>query len=218
MAVIVEIEDADAVALTADALRTGGVAVFPTDTVYGIGQSVMANPNGPQRLFTIKRRDPHKVVPWLIADESDLERFGRAVPSWAFCLAEHLWPGGLTLVVQASGEVPSAFCSADGTIALRVPNSAFVREVARACGSPLATTSANTSGLPAPTEFAAVESRIVEEADMAVEAGPTITGLSSTVVLCTAPEPVVVRNGAVGSAVLDQYMAFARGHTSSDRG
>lgn len=209
MAVIVDIEDVDAVALTAQALQMGGAAVFPTDTVYGIGQSVLANPDGPQRLFAIKRRDPHKVVPWLIADINDLERFGRAVPAWAFRLAEQLWPGGLTLVVRASNEVPAVFCAADGTIALRVPNSAFVREVARACGSPLATTSANTSGLPAPTEFAAVEPRIVEESNIAVKAGPTIAGLSSTVVLCTASEPVIVRSGAVSTAVLSQCIASA---------
>lgn len=197
----------DAVRATADVLSAGGVAVFPTDTVYGIGQAVCANPNGARRLFDIKRRDPRKVVPWLIADAGDLERFGTDVPAWARAMAEHLWPGGLTMVVRASREVPPAFCAADGTIALRIPDCAFVRAVARACASPLATTSANTSGSEAPVSFDAVEPRILEEADVAVDGGQTPAGLSSTIVVCTDASPRIVRVGAVAPAEIERYVA-----------
>ena len=200
-------DNADAVRVTADALRAGGVAVFPTDTVYGIAQAVRANPAGAQRLFDIKRRDPRKAVPWLIAESNDLERFGEAVPSWAHRLAERFWPGGLTLVVRASREVPPAFCAADGTIALRMPDCTFVRDVARACASPLATTSANTSGCATPVSFDAVEPRILEAADVAVDGGEAPAGLSSTIVVCTEALPRIVRIGAVPPETIEQCVA-----------
>ncbi len=64
---------------------------------------------------------------------------------------------------------------------------------------PLATTSANTSGLKSPSSFAEVEARIIEEADIAVDGGPTLRGQASTVVLCTGEHPHVIREGCISS-------------------
>lgn len=189
----------DAVRETAEVLAGGGVAVFPTDTVYGIAQSVLPNPEGPRRVFAIKHRDPAKTVAWLVGSGEDLERYGSDVPPYALRLAEEFWPGGLTLVVKATKEVPHAFRAADGTIALRMPDAPFALALCRAASSPLATTSANTSGLKSPSSFAEVEARIIEEADIAVDGGPTLRGQASTVVLCTGEHPHVIREGCISS-------------------
>lgn len=178
-------------------LARSGVAVFPTDTVYGIAQAVEANPEGARALFAIKRRDPSKAIPWLVADEAALDEYGLEVPSYARALAREFWPGGLTLVVSASPAVPAPFRGPGETVALRMPDSPLVCALAREAGSPLATTSANTSGLPAPTSFAEVERRIIDESDVAVDGGSTRIGLSSTVVICTGPHPTIARHGAV---------------------
>lgn len=197
------------VSVIAGVLARGGVAVMPTDTVYGIAQSVLANPQGPLALFSIKRRPLGKVVPWLVEDADALLRFGVEVPPYARALAERFWPGGLTLVVRASSEVPLPYRAADGTVALRCPGSAFVRSIIRASGSPLATTSANTSGCPAPTSYGDVEQRILDECDVAVDGGTTPDGVSSTVVVCVGEGPHVVREGAVPSSeifrVVDEF-------------
>ncbi len=189
--------DDSGVAIVAGALLRGGVAVFPTDTVYGIAQSVLSNPLGPQRLFSIKRRPLEKVVPWLIDDEGALAEFGTDVPDYARILANRFWPGGLTLVVKASQKVPAAYRAADDTIALRCPGAPFVRDLIRAVGSPLAVTSANTSGMPAPTAYKDIEPRILSEVDAAVDGGTTPDGVSSTVVICVGNLPHVTRWGAV---------------------
>lgn len=186
-----------AVEQVARVLAGGGVAVFPTDTVYGIAQTVAANPDGPHRLFAIKRRPAGKVVPWLVADPDDLDRYAAAVPAYARMLARAFWPGPLTLVLRARASVPPAYRAADGTVALRVPDSTFVRALVRAVGSPLATTSANTSGMPAPVCFGDVEGRIMYEADIIVDGGETLDGEASTVVVCTGDAPVVTREGVL---------------------
>ena len=181
-----------------------GAAVFPTDTVYGIGQAVSANPDGPGLLFSIKRRPLGKVVPWLVGSASDVARYCTDVPSYVPALVEAFWPGGLTLVLRASSEVPPAYRAADGTVALRNPRSDFLLALIDRIGSPLATTSANTSGLPAPLSFAEVEPRIVEEATVTVDGGRAGGDRASTVLVCLPDAPRVSRAGTVSErAVCD---------------
>ena len=199
------------IAQAVDALRAGGVAVVPTDTVYGVAQSVDANPQGAAGLFAIKRRPHDKAIPWLVADERALDVYGADVPSYARVLARRFWPGGLTLVVRASSAVAPAYLGAGDTIALRMPDSAPVLALAGALGCPLATTSANTSGQPAHDAFAGLESRIVDEAAVALDDGqPTHGTAASTVVVCTDPTmPSVAREGAIPTSLIMEIASGA---------
>ena len=181
-------------------LAFGGVLVMPTDSVYGIGcAATPANP-GHERIFAIKHRDRTQTLPWLIADPSDLTVYGADVPAYAVELAVRYWPGALTLVVRASDAVPPEYRAADGTIALRCPDSELVRTLARSVGAPLATTSANTHGQAAATSGSGIEERIVEEVDLSLDAGPAPVGVASTIVGCLGPEPVIFREGAITEA------------------
>lgn len=188
-------------------LAFGGVLVMPTDSVYGIG--CVATPGNPahERIFAIKRRDRSQTLPWLVADASDLARYGANVPDYAVTLAVAHWPGALTLVVRASDAVPVEYRAADGTIALRCPDSNLVRALARGAGAPLATTSANTHGAAAATSGSGVEARIVAEADLTLDAGPAPVGVASTIVDCTGASPKVLREGALST---EEIMASAR--------
>ena len=179
------------------ALRAGGVAVIPTDTVYGVAQSVEANPSGPSRIFELKRRDASKVVPWLVGSHADLEKYGADLPAYAHELARAFWPGGLTLVVPASERVPAPYRAADATVALRMPDCAPALRIIRKLGCPLAATSANTSGLPAPVDPADLEPRIVEEADVTLSHITTLNEEPSTIVACLPCGPAFIRDGAI---------------------
>ena len=188
-------------------LREGGVLVMPTDSVYGIGCVATTDNPAHGRIFAIKHRDRAQTLPWLIADPQDLQTYGDGVPAWMTRLAEELWPGALTLVVGASAAVPAEYRAADGTIALRVPDSNLVRSLARMVG-PLATTSANTHGEAAATSGASVEPRIVAEADLTLDAGPAPLAVASTIVGASESGPCVLREGAIPA---ERIMAIARG-------
>lgn len=188
----------EAVERAAQVLLAGGVIVMPTDSVYGIGCAAQAGNPGHARIFQIKRRDPAQTLPWLVPDVSDLDRYGKGVPAWAYELARRWWPGALTLVVDSSDEVPAEYRRADsGTIALRLPGSRLMVELMRRIGWPLANTSANTHGRPSATSGHGVEPRIVEETDLTLDAGPAPIAVASTIVDCTFPRPRILREGAI---------------------
>lgn len=197
----------DVINHAAAVLHDGGIAVFPTETVYGIGAKA-DSAFGCQELFEIKLRDRSKPIPWLVEDASALDVYGVDVPEYAHRLAEKYWPGALTLVVKASEAVGKDFRAQDGTIALRSPDSTIPLELIRRLGAPLITSSANTHGLPAPGSFEEIEPRIVASADIVLDAGETVHGTSSTVVLCTGPEPVIWRDEAIPA---DEILAFLAG-------
>lgn len=182
----------------ASALKRGRAVIFPTDTVYGLGVAVDAA-SGPDILYDLKERDAGKPIAWLVGGLDDLDRYGRVVPELARTLARTFWPGPLTLVVKASDEVPSAFRSAEGTIGLRMPNNATALALVRAVGCPLATSSANVSGVRAPRSLDAVDPAFAERVGLVVadDADGDKSGVASTVLDCTQDHPVVVREGAV---------------------
>lgn len=190
----------------ADCLTAGGLALVPTETVYGVGVAISAfaanleipGPDtGYGRIFTLKQRELTQTVPWLVDGPAALERYGKDVPHSICALAEKLWPGALTLVVPAADDVPSFMRAADGTVALRTSASPVVQELIARCGSPLAVTSANTHGKPAPISFDEVEPRILAGVDVAVDAGETPCRDASTIVAVRDGELQILREGAL---------------------
>jgi L-threonylcarbamoyladenylate synthase len=199
---------AEVINLAATVLRDGGIVVFPTETVYGIGASAHSC-FGPHEIFDIKVRPLDKPLPWLVEnDDALLDKYGVEVPEYAHNLAKAYWPGALTLVVKASDVVGKDFRADDDTVALRSPNHEVVMELIQASGGPIIATSANTSGVPAPDDFANVEERIIAAADVALDGGETLHQQPSTVVDCTGPQPVVLREGAIAA---DAIMEAAAG-------
>ncbi len=194
----------DAINEAVATLAFGGVLVMPTDSVYGIGCAATEGNPAHERIFDIKRRERSQTLPWLVADASDLHTYAARVPEYAIKLAIRFWPGALTLVVPASNAVPPEYRAADGTVALRCPDSNLVREIARKLGSPLATTSANTHGEAAATSGSGIEARIVREADLTLDAGPAPVGVASTIVGCAGDRPQVFREGALSTSQIMQ--------------
>jgi tRNA threonylcarbamoyl adenosine modification protein (Sua5/YciO/YrdC/YwlC family) len=131
-----------------DVLKSGRPLIFETDTVCGLGLSPTYAPN-PDVLFTLKTRSDSKPVAWLISSVGDLSKYGDNIPDYAWVLARKFWPGGLSIIVNASNNVPAAFASRVKTIGLRMPNSRSALELIESLGSPIATTSANVSGAAA---------------------------------------------------------------------
>jgi L-threonylcarbamoyladenylate synthase len=152
----------------ARALRSGLVALVPTETVVGL---VAAEP-GLRRIEEIKGRHPGKPIAVLCASAGEAFALAASVPPLARKLASLYWPGPLTLVLDRAG---------GGTIGVRVPAGQVVRELLVAYGKPLHATSANLSGEPAPKGLEEVDPRVSEAVDLIVEGEPG-SGEASAVV------------------------------------
>ena len=191
------------IAAAAQVLRAGKPAVFPTDTVWGLGVSVLAA-DSPAILYDIKRRPQGKPVAWLVAGSDALEVYGREVPAYAHALADAFWPGALTLVVKAASVVPAPFASEEGTIGLRMPASDLARKLIEEVGCPLATTSANVSGNAAPADGEQLDPAILSRvAAVMADDGSPKSGVASTVVDCTGEKPRIVRTGGISPSRID---------------
>ncbi len=173
-------------------LLQGGVAVIPTDTVYGIA----AHPGRPEavaRICTIKGRPTGKPIALLASDAAAVAAYGAAFPPAAARLAAAFWPGALTLVLPCGG-------AAEG---FRVPDHAFTRALLAACGGVLRVTSANLSGaLPALSAVGALRD-VGLEADLVIDDGPSPGGVASTVVRVAEDGTLtLLREGALSYADL----------------
>jgi tRNA threonylcarbamoyl adenosine modification protein (Sua5/YciO/YrdC/YwlC family) len=179
-------------------LRKGGIALLPAEGVYGFHVSSAA-PGALERLRAFKRRETREGWIGLIARPEDAGRWAR-LDAPARRLAREHWPGALTLVLDALPAAPAALLSAEGTIALRCPGTAFLRAVAGALdragpasGALVLSTSANEPGM---TPALRVDEAPAGIADLAVDGGP-LTGVPSTVVRTDASGLRVLRQGAI---------------------
>ena len=158
----------------AKVLNSGGVAVIPTDTVYGLA----AHPRFPaavDRLYSIKGRESLKPIALLAADADAATHFlGGAMPPGAADMAAQHWPGALTLVLPMANGA--------GYEGLRVPDHAWTRRLLAACGGVLRVTSANLSGRRPATDALAALADVGLSADIVVDDGVSPGGAASTVV------------------------------------
>lgn len=190
--------DPDCIAHAVEILRDGGVVAFPTDTVYGLAADARL-PDAVAELYIVKRRAPDKFIPILIADEADLRAFVSDVPEPARRLMEAFWPGGLTLVLPIAPGVPAIISPGPG-IAVRMPNHPVPLELIRRLGAPLATTSANISGMESPSTAQEVFEQLGRRVDLILDGGPTPGPIPSTIVDFTVLPPRLVRAGALAAS------------------
>jgi L-threonylcarbamoyladenylate synthase len=165
----------------AAALAGGGVAVIPCDTIYGI---VGIDPEAEARIRLLKGRDDGKPFLRLVADPAWVRRLtGREAPPR---LARH-WPGPLTIVLP----------SGDGTLALRVPATPWLRELIAGLDRPLLSTSVNRSGCPALWRMDDIVAEFESSVDLVLDGGDLPGAVPSTIVDATARPCRILRAGAL---------------------
>lgn len=180
-------------ATAAEVLRGGGVVAVPTDTVYGLAASA-DDPAAVEMLFELKERPRDVQVPVLVADLDQAKSISIVAAPYVERLLAHYWPGALTVVLDRA--------DGTGTVGVRCPDSAVVRDLCRLVG-PLACTSANVHGSPPLTTAAAVAEQFGPS--LAVIDGGTLEGEPSTVIDCTSADgPVLLRAGAIDFAHIER--------------
>jgi L-threonylcarbamoyladenylate synthase len=177
-----------------DVLKHGGLVVFPTDTVYGLG-ALPTKDEFIERLYAIKGRESTRAIAILIGSASELEQVSVLPNDSAWQLARRFWPGPLTLIVPRRPSLPAAL-SPNETIGVRVPDHQFALDLLHLTG-PLGVTSANISGRSNTTSAQEVLAQLDGKVHLVVDGGLSPGGVPSTVVDCTSPEPIILRSGPI---------------------
>ena len=193
-------------------LVRGGVAVLPTDTLYGLTAVVEAG-EAVERVRQIKGRDRRQPFPLLIGDAAWLDGLTVGRPPWLGSLVERLWPGALTLVLAASDRVPASVTGPDGGIGLRMPGHDWLRELLCRLDMPLIGTSANRSGEQPVSSVSDVFQELAgERIDLVVDGGRLLAGEPSTVIDCRGMMPACLREGAVPMETIQEALFSTRSH------
>jgi L-threonylcarbamoyladenylate synthase len=191
----------------ADIIRFGGVVVFPTRNLYGLGADAM-NSKAVEHVFGIKRRPADKPVSILIKSRKDLDSLVTDIPNAAHKLMDAFWPGRITLVFNARPEVPSVLTAGTGKIGIRLPEHPVAVALVKMLDHPITATSANISGMEGVHRIDDLPEELIQEVSMVLDAGPLKGGNGSTVVDVTTTPPTMLREGEVsGKEILDRIMS-----------
>ncbi len=178
-----------------DCLSGGGVIVYPTDTIYGLGCDIF-HPRAIERVCRIKQIDPQKAqLSFVCYDLSDMSRYTKAIPTPLYRLLKSYLPGPFTFILPASKEVPKLLQTKRHTIGLRVPDNAIARSIVQELGHPILSASLPGEMVEEYSDPEIIAGKFDKLVDIVVDGG--IGGLiPSTVVDCTGGACEVIREGA----------------------
>jgi L-threonylcarbamoyladenylate synthase len=195
----------------AEIIRSGGLAAFPTETVYGLGANVF-DERAVAKIFEAKRRPADNPLIAHIARRQQIDELSSDVTNVARVLIDSFFPGPLTVVVRKSSRVPLVATAGLDTIGVRMPRNEVALEFLTACDTPVVAPSANLSGRPSPTTWRAVLEDLDGRIDCILTGEPTEIGLESTVVDCTGDAPVILREGAISLDEIRSVIPSGRSH------
>lgn len=203
---ILDGNDADAIARAADALAAGELVGLPTETVYGLAADA-GNAAAVEAVFRAKGRPADHPLIVHVAGSADVARFASAVPAFAQRLIGACWPGPLTLILPRRAGVAERAAGGQPTIGLRSPAHPVARALLAACAARgvhgLAAPSANRFGRVSPTSAAHVAAEF-GDALLVLDGGPCPVGIESAIVDCTRGAPVLLRPGQLARAELER--------------
>jgi L-threonylcarbamoyladenylate synthase len=188
----------EAVGQAAEVIRGGGVVAYPTETVYGLG-ALALHEAAVERIYGLKQRQRYKPLSILIEDPSELEGLVQTIPNSARALMARFWPGPLTLLFLAAGQLPSILTGRGGKLAVRVSSHPVARELVRAVGAPITATSANRSGAPSCRTGEEVLAQLGGRLELILDGGLTPGSEGSTIADVTVEPPKILRVGAIAA-------------------
>lgn len=177
-----------------ECLEKGGVIIYPTDTIYGIGCDIF-NHKAIEKICRIKQVDPQKAqLSFVCSDLSDLSKYARQLPTPTYRLLKRYLPGPYTFILPASKEVPKILKSKKDTIGLRVPDHPITQAIVSGLGRPILSASLPGEWVESYTDPEWIYDAFKNQVDMIIDGG---TGgiTPSTIVDFTNEEPVLIRKG-----------------------
>ena len=193
----------------AQLIRTGELAAFPTETVYGLGADALLK-EGAEKIYRAKGRPSDNPLIVHIARLKDLEKIVTEVPKEAEKLAEKFWPGPLTMIFRKSAAVPKTTTGGMETVAVRMPDHPVALALIRESGGYIAAPSANTSGKPSPTLAEHVYLDLKGKIPLILDGGAVGIGIESTIIDLSEEIPTILRPGYITKQMIADVIGDVR--------
>lgn len=180
---------------TVECLQRGGIIIYPTDTIYGLGCDILEH-KAIEKICRIKNVDPKKAqLSFICSDLSHLSDYAKQIPTATFRLLKEYLPGPYTFILPASKMVPKILQSKKDTIGLRIPDNKIAQAIINELGRPILSASLPGEMVEDYTDPEIMYENFMNEVDIVIDGG--IGGTEpSTVIDCTGMEPVILRKGA----------------------
>lgn len=177
-------------------IRQGGIAVFPTETVYGIGTNGLKE-NSVKRLYEVKQRPLNKPISLLVNGINMINEIAQEITDLEKALIKEFFPGPLTIILKKKDTVPNIVTANSNMVGVRMPSNEIALKLIEYAGVPIATPSANISGKPSGTNMEDIIKDFEEKVDYFIDDGPSKIGISSTIVQVIDGVPHILRQGKI---------------------
>jgi len=195
-------------------IKNGGLVLFPTETVYGIGANGL-DENAVRKIFIAKGRKQDNPLILHISDYEMLKEISKNINETEQKLIEAFWPGPFTIILERTEKVPNIVTGGLDTVGIRMPENTIAQKLIKYSGVPIAAPSANISGKPSGTRLEDIFEELKEKVDYIIDGGECKIGLESTVVRVIDNIPHILRPGkitekqiknVVGNVVVDEHI------------
>ncbi len=190
-------------------LVSGGVIVYPTDTVYGIG-AFYDDESAVNRIYSIKERQNIKALPLIIGSTAQLDTLVDCIPEVAKKLINAFWPGALTLVFKRSISVADFITGGKNTVAIRVPDHYIPKRISFLSGKAICATSANIAGRESAKTARQAFSELGQRVDYIIDGGKARGGVESTVVDVSGGNANILREGAISQKSIEKHVILEK--------
>ena len=188
--------DYEELKISAKIIKKGGIVIFPTETVYGIGTNGL-DEKAIKRLYEIKQRPLNKPISLLVSNIEMVEQVAKNISILEYKIMQNFFPGPLTIILEKKDIVPNILTSNTNTVGIRMPSGEIARKLIEYAGVPIATPSANISGKPSGTNIKDIQKDFDGKVDYFIDNGESKLGIPSTIVRVINDEIHILRQGSI---------------------
>ncbi len=189
-------EDINKIEEAADCIKHGGIVLFPTETVYGIGANAL-DEKAVNKIFKAKGRAPDNPLIVHIASIDMLNKLVQEIGEVEEKLINNFWPGPLTVIFNRKNNIPNNVTAGLETVGIRMPSNGIARKLIECADLPIAAPSANISGRPSGTKIEDIIEELDGKVDYILDSGMTDIGVESTVVRVIENKVHILRPGKI---------------------
>lgn len=186
-------------------LEKGGIVIFPTETVLGIG-CLLSFPSSIERLYKIKKRDDTKPTLVLVKNLQEAEKLVKFNKT-AQVLAKHFWPGPLTISLPTAKNVPERLLGPGNSLAIRVPSHPWLSLLLNELEQPLLAPSANFQNMPPAKKLSEIDKELAKLVDYEVDIEPGGAEPSTIISLVGVHDYKIIRQGSIKKEMIDQVLS-----------